>query len=113
MTVIGKRVNISVGYGLELLSECLFYVDDFSCEWLQKKTYPKKDLIVQINLFTSCSDEASLFAWRGSKCILLAWLTIDRRRQFLLGGSGGMLHWKMFEFWVLRNGVSLILSTNF
>ena len=59
MTVIGKRVNISVDYGLELLSEYLFYADDVSCEWLQKKTYPKKDLIVQINLFTSCSDEVN------------------------------------------------------
>ena len=28
-------------------------------------------------------------------------------------GAGRMLPGKIFEFWVLRNGVSLILSTNF
>ena len=46
----GKQVDRSAGYGLELLSEYLFYVEGFPCEWLQN--YAKKDLIVQINLFT-------------------------------------------------------------
>ena len=44
----------------------------------------------------------------------IAWPIDNRAPEALFTrGSVGMLPRKIFEFWVFRNGVSLILSTNF
>ena len=53
------------------------------------------------------------FCMEGFLMYIACRLTIERRRRFLLGGSGDMFPRKIFEFWVFRNGVSLILSANF
>ena len=70
-------------------------------------------VVVLQRMTTKCQGRSQPFCIEGF-LMYIAWPIDNRAPEALFTrGVGGMLPRKFFEIWVFRNGVSLILSTNF